>query len=269
MDQTENPCTQEESPPRTCVAAAEIPAAPAPKREYKMDEDDRRQELEDDAWTVNVQPNSVGCRACSRKITLDNRHRYYATNWNRHSGRCRVIKRLTGVPIPKIQRKRQAKAAPKRGVAVRTGPADAITIDENGRSALSTDKDGPCSEASKQGTPVTNHAIISPNVQMDGQEDPPYDSDSGALLVTGKLVCSTTGGPVIALSQYPEEPHNWHRELEVELLESDDDDDEDMLPLPPLRAATWGSVYNVREPVETLEGSRRNGRENSSDPNRD
>ncbi|KAG6829220.1 hypothetical protein H0H92_005285 [Tricholoma furcatifolium] len=292
MAQTENPCTstQEESPPGTCVAAGEIPAAPMPRREYEMDEDVRRQKLEDDEWTVNVQPKSVRCQACSRNITLDSRRMYYPTNWNRHRGRCRKIKTLTGVSIPKvrqlcqtwygmsltagypiqIQRTRRARAAPKRSVVARTAPACAIAVDENGRGALSTEKDDPWSEASKQGTSVTDCDIIPPDSRMDSEEEPTYDTESRALLITGKqAVSSTTMVMVIALSQYPEEPHNWHRELEVELLDSDDDDDEDMLPLPPLREATWGSVYDVRETVETLEANRRKELESSSGRNRD
>ncbi|KAG6807163.1 hypothetical protein H0H92_008581, partial [Tricholoma furcatifolium] len=299
MAPTENHM-QEESPSGTRAAAAETPAAPAPKRNYERDEGNRRQKLENQEWAVNVQPKSVDCRACGLEVKLDHRREYCATNWNAHKATCREIEKLMGVPIPKVRqlsqtwyktlltvgysiqiRRNRAKQAPKGGVATRAAPAGAVAVDENGRGALSTDKDGPCSVASKQGASVTD--IITPNVQIDGQQESTYDTQSRAHLITGKPIRSMTGATVIALSRYMQEPHNWHRELEVELMDGDDDDDEYMRPLPPLRddndecmralpplrEVLWGSFHAAPKAMETLEASGRNERENSSGRNRD
>ncbi|KAG2118499.1 hypothetical protein BD769DRAFT_1641760 [Suillus cothurnatus] len=56
-------------------------------------EDQRKQELEDDEYTEDVQPKSVRCRGCQKAISLDKRSRYYPGLWVKHRGKCpRILK---------------------------------------------------------------------------------------------------------------------------------------------------------------------------------
>ncbi|KAG2083836.1 hypothetical protein BD769DRAFT_1397883 [Suillus cothurnatus] len=56
-------------------------------------EDQRKQELEDDEYTEDVQPKSVRCRGCQKAISLDKRSRYYPGLWVKHRGkRPRILK---------------------------------------------------------------------------------------------------------------------------------------------------------------------------------
>ncbi|KAG2035280.1 hypothetical protein BDR03DRAFT_963143, partial [Suillus americanus] len=57
-------------------------------------EDQRKQELENDEYTEDVQPTSVRCRGCQKAISLDKRSRYYPGLWVKHKGKCRGIHKL-------------------------------------------------------------------------------------------------------------------------------------------------------------------------------
>jgi hypothetical protein len=57
-------------------------------------EDQRKQELEDDEYTEDVQPKSVRCRGCQKAISLDKRSRYYPGLWVKHRGKCPGILKL-------------------------------------------------------------------------------------------------------------------------------------------------------------------------------
>ncbi|KAG2032558.1 hypothetical protein BDR03DRAFT_747402 [Suillus americanus] len=57
-------------------------------------EDKRKQELENDEYTEDVQPTSVRCRGCQKAISLDKRSRYYPGLWVKHRGKCRGILKL-------------------------------------------------------------------------------------------------------------------------------------------------------------------------------
>ncbi|KAG1883438.1 hypothetical protein F4604DRAFT_1617903 [Suillus subluteus] len=54
-------------------------------------EDRRKQELENDEYTEDVQPTSVRCCGCQKAISLDKRSRYYPGLWVKH--RSKKIKR--------------------------------------------------------------------------------------------------------------------------------------------------------------------------------
>ncbi|KAG2071842.1 hypothetical protein BDR04DRAFT_1097872 [Suillus decipiens] len=51
-------------------------------------EGQRRQKLENDEYTEDVQPTSVRCRGCQKAIKLDKRSRYYPGLWVKHRGKC-------------------------------------------------------------------------------------------------------------------------------------------------------------------------------------
>ncbi|KAG1821998.1 uncharacterized protein BJ212DRAFT_1335118 [Suillus subaureus] len=57
-------------------------------------EDQRKQELENDEYTEDVQPTSVRCRGCQKAISLDKRSRYYPGLWVKHRGKCPGILKL-------------------------------------------------------------------------------------------------------------------------------------------------------------------------------
>ncbi|KAG1834643.1 hypothetical protein DFJ58DRAFT_216630 [Suillus subalutaceus] len=53
-------------------------------RVRRRKEDQRKQELENDEYTEDVQPTSVRCRGCQKAISLDKRSRYYPGLWVKH-----------------------------------------------------------------------------------------------------------------------------------------------------------------------------------------
>ncbi|KAG1829585.1 hypothetical protein EV424DRAFT_1380021 [Suillus variegatus] len=57
-------------------------------------EDQRKQELENDEYTEDVQPISVRCRGCQKAISLDKRSRYYPGLWIKHRGKCPGILKI-------------------------------------------------------------------------------------------------------------------------------------------------------------------------------
>ncbi|KAG1720640.1 hypothetical protein EDB19DRAFT_1776006, partial [Suillus lakei] len=57
-------------------------------------EDKRREKLESDQYTENVQPISVRCRGCNKDIRLDRRSRFYSGLWLKHRGKCPGILRM-------------------------------------------------------------------------------------------------------------------------------------------------------------------------------
>ncbi|GLB44682.1 hypothetical protein LshimejAT787_1800190 [Lyophyllum shimeji] len=73
------------------------------KRTNVMEVDERRRQLEADEWAAEVEPKRVLCRGCKRWIKLDGRSLYYRGFWDKHRALCRAIKRILGVPIPKVK----------------------------------------------------------------------------------------------------------------------------------------------------------------------
>ncbi|KAG2153720.1 uncharacterized protein EDB93DRAFT_1134279, partial [Suillus bovinus] len=57
-------------------------------------ENERKQELQDDEYTEDVQPTSVTCRGCQKAITIDKRSRYYPGLWVKHRGKCPGIRKI-------------------------------------------------------------------------------------------------------------------------------------------------------------------------------
>ncbi|KAG1734114.1 hypothetical protein EDB19DRAFT_1728259 [Suillus lakei] len=57
-------------------------------------EDERKEGLENDQYTEDVQPTSVRCRGCQKTIKLDRRSRYYPGLWDKHRGKCPGILKL-------------------------------------------------------------------------------------------------------------------------------------------------------------------------------
>jgi hypothetical protein len=57
-------------------------------------EDKRKEELEGDEYTEDVQPTSVRCRGCQKAISLDKRSRYYPGLWVKHRGKCPGIRKI-------------------------------------------------------------------------------------------------------------------------------------------------------------------------------
>jgi len=57
-------------------------------------EAERKQELENDEYTYNVQSTSVSCRGCEKEISLDKRSRYYPGLWTKHRRKCPGIQKL-------------------------------------------------------------------------------------------------------------------------------------------------------------------------------
>ncbi|KAG2153735.1 uncharacterized protein EDB93DRAFT_1134451 [Suillus bovinus] len=84
------------APPRSDTREAQqalSPAQLAPEsiaggRKRRKKEDERKQELEDDEYTEDVQPTSVTCCGCHKVITIDQRSRYYPGLWLKHRGKC-------------------------------------------------------------------------------------------------------------------------------------------------------------------------------------
>ncbi|KAG0704577.1 hypothetical protein DFH29DRAFT_1078169 [Suillus ampliporus] len=60
----------------------------------RKSEAQRKQELENDEYTYNVQPTSVRCRGCDKEISLDKRSRYYPGLWTKHKSKCPSIQRI-------------------------------------------------------------------------------------------------------------------------------------------------------------------------------
>ncbi|KAG2068930.1 hypothetical protein BDR04DRAFT_1206368 [Suillus decipiens] len=57
-------------------------------------EDQRKQDLDNDEYTEDVQPTSVRCHGCQKVISLDKRSRYYPGLWVKHRGKCPGIRKL-------------------------------------------------------------------------------------------------------------------------------------------------------------------------------
>ncbi|KAG1851570.1 hypothetical protein DFJ58DRAFT_661520 [Suillus subalutaceus] len=57
-------------------------------------EGERKEELENDEYTQDVQPTSVWCRGCQKAISLDKRSRYYPGLWVKHRGKCPGILKM-------------------------------------------------------------------------------------------------------------------------------------------------------------------------------
>ncbi|KAG2338405.1 hypothetical protein BDR05DRAFT_969228, partial [Suillus weaverae] len=60
----------------------------------RKSEDERKQELENDEYTEDVQPTSVRCCGCQKVISLDKRRRYYPGLWDKHRGKCPGILKI-------------------------------------------------------------------------------------------------------------------------------------------------------------------------------
>ncbi|KAG2340647.1 hypothetical protein BDR05DRAFT_966494 [Suillus weaverae] len=60
----------------------------------RKNEDERKQDLEDDEYTEDVQPTSVRCCGCQKVISLDKRRRYYPELWDKHRGKCPGILKI-------------------------------------------------------------------------------------------------------------------------------------------------------------------------------
>jgi hypothetical protein len=56
----------------------------------RLNEDERRASLEQDAYILSFDAKTVICSGCGKKIKLDSRDhaRFYTTNWYNHKGRC-------------------------------------------------------------------------------------------------------------------------------------------------------------------------------------
>ncbi|KAG2041123.1 hypothetical protein BDR03DRAFT_947076 [Suillus americanus] len=76
------------SPPQLApesLGSDEIIAGPSKRRKKKGE---RKEDLENDEYTEDVQPTSVWCRGCQKAISLDKRSRYYPGLWVKHRGKC-------------------------------------------------------------------------------------------------------------------------------------------------------------------------------------
>ncbi|KAG1768919.1 hypothetical protein EV702DRAFT_1049897 [Suillus placidus] len=99
------------SPPRSNMHSAQhalSPPPPAPVNfggnhddeviaggtKQRKNEDERKQELEDDEYTEDVQPTFVRCCGCQKVISLDKRRRYYPGLWDKHRGKCPGILKI-------------------------------------------------------------------------------------------------------------------------------------------------------------------------------
>ncbi|KAG1775975.1 hypothetical protein EV702DRAFT_1198885 [Suillus placidus] len=60
----------------------------------RRNEDERKQDLEDDEYTEDVQPTSIRCCGCHKVISLDKRRRYYPGLWDKHRGKCPGILKI-------------------------------------------------------------------------------------------------------------------------------------------------------------------------------
>ncbi|GLB44712.1 hypothetical protein LshimejAT787_1800490 [Lyophyllum shimeji] len=121
------------------------------KRKNVMDIEERRRQLEADAWATEVEAKRVKCRGCTRWIKLDQRSLYYRGLWDKHRDLCRGIKRLKGEHIPKRTRRSKttgSAAKRKKGTVSAYGSASGT--------AASVDSDAnetpPCSESSGNST---------------------------------------------------------------------------------------------------------------------
>ncbi|KAG2058540.1 hypothetical protein BDR06DRAFT_1004244 [Suillus hirtellus] len=61
---------------------------------WRQKEDERKEDLENDKYTNNVQPTSIQCCGCSKIICLDKHSRYYPKLWIKHRGKCHSILKL-------------------------------------------------------------------------------------------------------------------------------------------------------------------------------
>lgn len=57
-------------------------------------EGERKEDLENDEYTDDVQPTSIRCCGCDKVICLDKRSRYYPGLWVKHRGKCPGILKL-------------------------------------------------------------------------------------------------------------------------------------------------------------------------------
>jgi hypothetical protein len=85
-------------PPRPALArgihGGNSSKAIANRRKQHKKEFQRKQELEDDEYAVDVKPKSVKCRGCQRSLKLDKRSRYYPGLWLKHRKKCRDILKM-------------------------------------------------------------------------------------------------------------------------------------------------------------------------------
>ncbi|KAG1843131.1 hypothetical protein DFJ58DRAFT_916027 [Suillus subalutaceus] len=65
-----------------------------PQQAEKEKEGERKEDLENDEYTEDVQPTSVWCRGCQKAISLDKRSRYYPGLWVKHRGKCPGILKM-------------------------------------------------------------------------------------------------------------------------------------------------------------------------------
>lgn len=52
----------------------------------------RKALLEEDPWTLTVEPTQVECGGCNQIIKLDGRSRYYPGLWEKHRDRCEKVR---------------------------------------------------------------------------------------------------------------------------------------------------------------------------------
>ncbi|KAJ6573185.1 hypothetical protein DFH09DRAFT_1277251 [Mycena vulgaris] len=75
-------------PPKTPLGPNEVHI-----KKTSNSEAHRKAALENDQWTLVVEPASVVCRGCKQAIALDKRSRYYPGLWDKHRDRCDGVKK--------------------------------------------------------------------------------------------------------------------------------------------------------------------------------
>lgn len=102
------------------AAKAEKPADAPPrlleivedKRSSTMDEPARKNEMEDDAWTGELQLHSIHCNGCERTSNLDGRDPYVHESWEERRDDCQPIQVSKGEV--RVKKKRKSKPEHRR-----------------------------------------------------------------------------------------------------------------------------------------------------------
>ncbi|KAG1747738.1 uncharacterized protein EDB91DRAFT_1245224 [Suillus paluster] len=107
----------------------------------RKSEGQRKQELEDDEYTCNVQPTSVRCRGCDKEISLDKRSRYYPGLWAKHKRKCPAIQRTEKEKLTRSARGFCPLNAERRPTAASSFEIDNRQADGMARAANSVEHD--------------------------------------------------------------------------------------------------------------------------------
>ncbi|KAG1734150.1 hypothetical protein EDB19DRAFT_1911255 [Suillus lakei] len=118
----------------------------AGRRKQNKNEDQRREELENDEYTGNVQPTFVRCRGCHKDICLDKRSKFYSGLWLKHRGKCPGILVLEEEKLTRTERGLDLSNTEQRATATGSFRASGEDSEEGRLIGFSTSNVRSCSD---------------------------------------------------------------------------------------------------------------------------